>query len=497
MYENSGSYRDGVELERYGINPTIALSLSPRTIVRLAYEHFHDGRTADRGIPSFNGRPFDTSASTFFGNADDSMARATVNAFAAGVDHRFTRRASLRNRTRFADYDKFYQNVYPGGAVTPDGASVPIAAYNNATARQNLFSQTDLDLVLATGRFRHTLVLGTELGRQATDNFRQTGYFGANAASVLVPTADPRAPSPSEFRQSATDADNHGIATVAALYAQDQMQLSPHLQAVVGVRYDEFRMDFQNNRTGITFATTDRLVSPRAGLIVKPGDAVSLYTSYSLAYVPRAGEQLASLTLSNQALAPEQFRNYEVGVKWDVRPAFSLTTAVYRLDRTNVAIPDPVDPTRSLLVDGQRTKGLEIGASGTITPAWHLLAAYAYQDGVLTHTMSPAAPAGAVLAQLPRHSASVWNRFDFSARWAAGLGLVHRGDMFAATDNTVTVPSFVRLDAAMFATLSPRVRLQANLENALNAGYYASANNNFNITPGSPRALRVVLTAGF
>ena len=281
------------------------------------------------------------------------------------------------------------------------------------------------------------------------------------------------------------------------LYAQDQVQLSARLQAIVGLRYDDFRMDFQNNRTGVTFATTDRLWSPRAGLIVKPTEAVSLYTSYSLAYVPRAGEQLASLTLSNQALAPEQFTNYEVGAKWDVRPAFSFTAAVYRLDRTNVAMPDPVDPTRSLLVDGQRTKGVEIGASGSVNRAWRVLAAYAYQDGVLTHTLSAAAPAGAVLAQLPRHTASIWNRFDFSPRWAAGLGVVQRGDMFAATDNTVTVPSFVRVDAAVFATLSPRLRLQANLENALNAHYYASANNNFNITPGSPRALRVMLTAGF
>jgi catecholate siderophore receptor len=497
MYENSGSYRDGVGLERYGINPSVAFSLAPATIVRAAFEHFHDGRTADRGIPSWNGRPFETSASTFFGNPDDSDARATVNAFTAGIDHRFTPRVSLRNRTRVAGYDKFYQNVYAGGTVKPDGLSVPISAYNNATARQNLFSQTDLDLVAVTGRIRHTLVMGAELGRQATDNFRQTGYFGADATSMLVPAGNPRTTAPVQFRQSATDADNHGIATVVALYAQDQVQLSGHLQAVVGLRYDDFQMDFRNKRTSTAFSTTDHLFSPRAGLIVKPVESVSFYTSYSLAYVPRAGDQLASLTLTNQALAPEQFTNYEVGAKWDVRPALSFTTAVYRLRRTNAAIPDPLDPTRSLLVDAQRTRGVEIGASGAVNSVWRVLAAYAYQEGVLTQTLSASAPAGAVLAQLPRHTASIWNRFELSSRWATGFGLVHRGDMFAATDNSVTIPSFVRVDAALYATLSPRLRLQANLENALNADYYASAQNNFNITPGSPRAVRVLLSAGF
>ena len=135
---------------------------------------------------------------------------------------------------------------------------------------------------------------------------------------------------------------------------------------------------------------------------MKPVEAVSLYTSYSLAYVPRAGDQLASLTLSNEALEPEQFTNYEVGAKWDVRPTLSFSSAVFRLDRTNVVVPDPVDPTRSLLLDGQRTKGIEVGASGTPAAAWHVMAAYSYQDGTITRTLSASAPAGARMAKLPR-----------------------------------------------------------------------------------------------
>ena len=126
-----------------------------------------------------------------------------------------------------------------------------------------------------------------------------------------------------------------------------------------------------------------------------------------------------------------------------------------------------------------------------------MMAAYSYQDGVITRTLSASAPAGARLAQLPRHTFSIWNRVDFSRVWAAGLGIVRRGDMFASTDNAVTIPAFVRVDAAVFANLSSRVRAQVNLENALNERYYASAHNNFNITPGSPRAVRVTLTTRF
>jgi catecholate siderophore receptor len=497
VYENSGSYRDGVSLERYGVNPTVAFVPGAATIVRAGYEFFHDERTADRGVPSLGDRPFPTAASAFFGDSAQSDSRATVHAVALGVDHRFGRAVSLKNRTRLASYDKFYQNVYASGPVTADGTTVPLAAYNNATDRANLFNQTDLSMQARTGAVRHTIVAGAELGRQETDNVRNTGYFASGATTLRVPAdaADVRVPV--TYRLALTDADNHGIATVVAVYAQDQVEFSSKFEAVVGVRYDDFRMDFTNNRTGVRFGSTDRLVSPRAGLVFKPVEPVSLYASYSLAYVPRAGEQLSSLSLSNRALDPEQFRNYEVGAKWDATPGLAVTAAIYRLDRTNVVVPDPTDATRSILVDGQRTKGVEIGASGSVTRAWQIAGAYAFQDGVLTNTLSSTAPAGAVLAQLPRHTLSIWNRYDFTSRWGGGLGLVYRGEMFTSTDNAVALPSFVRADAAVFAAISEHLRAQLNLENLFDAHYYASAHNNFNITPGSPRAIRVSVSTRF
>src|SRR5690606_10210588 len=124
--------------------------------------------------------------------------------------------------------------------------------------------------------------------------FRQTGYFtaaGPNVTSIQAPLSSPTVSSPIDFRQSATDADTHGVATIAAVYAQDQIELPRHVQAVVGLRVDSFRVDFTNNRTGAVLEGDDLLVSPRAGLIVKPVAPVSLYGSYSVSYLPRAGEQ--------------------------------------------------------------------------------------------------------------------------------------------------------------------------------------------------------------
>jgi catecholate siderophore receptor len=68
--------------------------------------------------------------------------------------------------------------------------------------------------------------------------------------------------------------------------------------------------------------------------------------------------------------------------------------------------------------------------------------------------------------------------------------------VFTSTDNTVTVPAFTRVDAGLFGNVG-RFRAQVNLENVLDERYYAYAHSNTNITPGSPRAVRLALTTRF
>lgn len=489
MFEDSESYRDDYDARRWGINPTFAFRAGEDTTITVGYEHFEDERTADRGVPSsptaFNGRrlPVETDPSTFFGDPDRSPTSSQVDAFSALVDHDFGNGLSLRNRTRIADYDKFYQNVFPG-AVSADLQTVSVAAYNNATQRKNAFNQTDFVWNLDGGSVKQTLLFGAELGRQDSDNFRNTGYFGApgsTATSAQVPLSNPRYTGPLEFRQSATDADNNVVAKVAAVYVQDQIEFSPQWQAILGLRYDRFDIDFRNNRTGATLAATDNLVSPRAGLVYKPLESLSLYASYSMAHLPRSGDQMTSLTASNKAFDPEEFRNVEVGAKWEVAPGLALTAATYRLKRTNVIAVDPNDSTKSILIDGQTVRGVEIGVAGNITKAWTVMGGYAWQDGEIPNSQ-------AELAQLPKQTASLWNRYDFNERWGAGFGAIYRGEFYPNIDNQVLVKSYTRYDAALFFDVSDSIGLQLNLENVFNKKYFVSAHSNNNISPGSPRA---------
>ncbi len=174
FYEDSDSFRDEVTLERWAINPTLTWRLSDDTQVEVGYEHFEDDRVTDRGVPSYLGRPLRIDEATFFGSAELSPTWAEIDALTARVRHEFSPQVTLVNQTRVANYDKFYQNVFPG-AYTAATNRVAISAYNNLTERKNILNQTDLTAKFATGAVQHTLLAGLELGRQETDNYRQTG----------------------------------------------------------------------------------------------------------------------------------------------------------------------------------------------------------------------------------------------------------------------------------------------------------------------------------
>jgi catecholate siderophore receptor len=496
VYENSDVFRDNVWLRRQGINPTLSVaSPSENTRVSLGYESFLDYRAADRGIPSFANAPVQTDISEFFGNPAVNYSRVRVNGGSASIAHETSRGLNLNNQTRFTAYNKIYQNVVPG-VVSASGADVSLSAYNNAHDRKNLFNQTDLTYAARTGSVSHMLLLGGEMGRQVTDNFRNTGFFNDTSATLVVPVAEATIATPVFFRQSATDANNHVINTTRSIYAQDQVEVNEHVQMIAGIRYENFEIRFHDNRGNSNLERSDAMVSPRVGLLVKPVAAASFYTNYSVSYLPSSGDQFSSLTDVTAALEPEQFANLEAGAKWDVADRLALTAAVYRLDRSNTRAPSPIDPSVTVQTGKQRSTGYELGVTGNVTSAWGIAGGFSRQKAVITSTTS-SATSGTTAPLVPASTFSFWNKYHVAPRFSLALGLTHQTDMYAAISNTVKLPAFTRLDGGLYFSLTEGVRTQLNLENIFNEKYYPLANGNNNITPGSPRSIRVSVTTGF
>jgi catecholate siderophore receptor len=238
------------------------------------------------------------------------------------------------------------------------------------------------------------------------------------------------------------------------------------------------------------------MVSPRFGLLLKPVATASLYANYSVSFLPGAGDQFSSLTDVTKGLEPERFGNVEAGAKWDVADRVSLTAALYRLDRSNTRAPDANNPGVTVQTGSQRSSGYELGITGRLTPAWEIAGGFARQRAVITNTTA-AAQSGTTAPLVPAATLSLWNKYQVAPRLSLALGLTHQTDMYAAISNTVKLPAFTRVDGGIYLSLTESLGAQLNLENIFNEKYYPLANGNNNITPGSPRSVRALLTTGF
>jgi catecholate siderophore receptor len=524
MYENSDTFRDYGHFERYGINPTVTLKPSDDTKIKLSYEFYHDFRLADRGNPSqgipggatrFNPTaPFAPNGdlTTFFGSPIYNAAKVEVQTGMAIIEHDFGNGLTVRNGSIYADYNRGYRNVYPGGtgapaaagggAVTPDQTLVSLNAYQNYTPRENAFNQTDFTYKTATGPVLHTFAFGTEFGRQTGLGRRDSGQFPLNGGASWV-TVNPFNPTyfgPVTFNHIASDANSKYRLNIESGYVQDQIEVFRWLQFLVGARYDNFDLTALDLNTNIRRDRVDDFISPRAAVIVKPIDTVSLYTAWSVSYLPASGDQFSALNPSTLILEPQRFESTEVGAKWNINPKLLFTAAAYQLLRANV----PINIGGGLSIPGGAhiIRGFETALTGYVTPDWQSVFGYAYTDAriakdVTAPGVNPPIVAGNRVQLVPYNQFSWWNKYQINPTWAAALGVIYFSDSFASSDDSVRLPGFVRFDAAVYAKIDEMWRVQLNVENIFNKGYWATADGNNNISPGQPRTVRLTAIARF
>lgn len=500
FYERLDNHRDAFGGDRFAFNPTALLHLGERTRVLLSYEYADDERVVDRGVPSLGGRPVRGFRNAFFGvrGVNESDFRAHVGKLT--VEHRFNEALTISNKFSYGDYDKLYQNAFPATSVQADG-TIGVEAYRDPTRRQNLFNQTDLVWKFATGGIEHVILAGAEFGDQTTRNRRINGFFDSGVATTkggrrtFVAFNDPFVVPQISFRDGTGNRSVAADTDIVSVYLQDQVSIGPHLDVIAGLRHDRFELAVDNRLTGDRFSRTDTLWSPRLGVIYKPLEPVSIYASYSRSFLPQSGDQFLSLDLTAAALKPESFENYEVGLKWDIADSLSFTAALYQLDRANTRAAGPT-PGTIVLSGEQRSKGMELGLTGKLSPVWRASAGYALQDADIRRDTS-AAPAGRDLAQVPRHQLSFWNHYDISGNVGFGVGLYHQSRSFASISNAVALPAFTRVDAALFIVLSDNVAMQVNVENLFDETHFPTAHTDNNITPGAPAAARLTLRTRF
>ena len=489
--ENHRDYYDG---DRYGFNPTLRVQLSPQTTLDLSYEHADHERFIDRGVPTLNGEPVEAFEEIVFGDTDTNLTTLRADIYRANISHEFSDTQKGNLVVQYSDFAKMYKNYYASGYS--GGNTFTADGYKDPTERTNLIISGNVVNEFQTGSVKHTLLVGAEIIDTENENFRYNTFFitteddnevfnitrpinfGVNAAGVRTYndfTADLKSKTASDIE-------------VTSFYIQDQIDVSDNFKIMLGGRFDSFDITVRDIKNGTSETREDEEVSPRAGLIFKPQENLSLYVSYSESFLPRSGEQFKSLSSSSARLDPDVFESTEIGVKWDIRDNLSFTVSYFDSEQTQ-AVRDSDTGENSEIV-GLQVDGIELELKGQVSDKLYLALGYSDLDGETGKGGEP--------REIPEQTASLWATYQVNDNFGLGFGITHQGESNIKNDKPgLILPDYTRVDFAAYYDISEDLSLQLNVENITDELYFPHSHSTHQASVGEPLNARFSLRRKF
>lgn len=480
-YEAGDNYRDVVHSERAVLAPSIAWTAGRDTSFLLQTEFLHQNRTPDRGIPSLNGVPADVPVGNFYGERYD-YARTDAQNARFNVEHAVNDKLVLRNSFQYSKLKLDAINTRTLGLATANTQVRRQITYFPQD-QSNYLNQTEAAYQLDAGGVRHSLLTGVELGHQKSG--RLVRAAATTSVSLQAPQQLMAMP---DLAALPVTIDNYFKADTAAWYAQDQVSFNEQWKMLAGVRFDRFKQEQDDRRTGLVQSRTDSVWSPRIGVVYQPGQAHALYANLSRSSLP-VGNDFFYGGKDFAQIKPVESLQKEIGDKSEwFGGRLQSTVALYEITQRNVATKDPSDPAgvRQVQTGEQQSRGLEVDLTGNLAQGWKVFA-----NATVNHariTQSNNYRVGNRPANIPKHAAGLWSNYELGHGFTIGAGAFYVGDRFAVEDNAVRLPSYVRLDA-MLGYKGKNWEAGLNLNNLADKVYYESANNNFQIQPGAPRSV--------
>lgn len=484
------NHRDFYYGDRLGINPTIAIQVSDRTTLDLSYEYADHERYIDRGIPTENGKPVERFSKITFGDSTlGNLTSLEADIFRAILSTNFSNTTKGNLAIVSSKFKKIYQNYYASG-YTAGESVVTIDGYNDPTERENTILSANLINELEIGSITHTLLFGLEMIDTINKNKRYDAYWSTNKSdketfkitrpmSFLVNSAG--IATNNDFTADLNSQTQSDI-EVTSIFFQDQIDVTKKLKLLIGGRHDIFDITVKDLKNDSAQSRVDKEFSPRAGIIYKPIDNVSLYYSYSESFLPRSGEQFKSLSATSATLDPDIFESSEIGIKMEVSDHLSFTAAYF--DSTQLrAARDSISGETSEII-GLQVNGLEFEVKGEINNRMSIVFGYTSLDGKTSKGGEP--------REIPDHTLSLFTTYKVSEKFGWGLGFIQQGESNIVNDKSdLFLPEFTRVDLGAYYQITDGLNIQLNIENLTDELYFPHSHSTHQVSVGEPLSVRV------
>ncbi|MCC4234135.1 TonB-dependent receptor [Sphingobium soli] len=438
-YQSNKSWIDKVGGKRWSIQPSLSFQIDADTDL-LVQGQFNRRRQLEySGLPADAALAGTLDRDAFPGSPiGQPRTRNDNNMGTATLRHAFSDRVKLTvtGRDYDSDVDESGSFVYPGlagtGTVAPNYDVFPITMVNGtkeATIDANLAVKAEM----LGGA--HTLLVGANY--DWTSFYSAMGLFVSDSPSGTINLSNPAY----DLRytpQTPVNSYTDDRFETFAVYAQDQATYG-RLHLTGGLRVTSLKF-IENSNIGVANDKTYTHVSPRIGATFDVVPGIALFAGYATAFRAPFG------FIGTQAAKPETSSNIEGGVKLALpKVGLSGTIAAFRQTHDNVVTADPANVGFYVQSGRQRASGLEVDLVWEPTPAFSLLANYAY-----TNTRDDGVAPGDTLARVPKDSGRVAARYRVLNGPAKGLSFGAGITAFASREltlpNSIAVPGYAVID---------------------------------------------------
>lgn len=475
-YQNAGSFRDVFTRDkRKHIAPSLRWLATPDTTVDLQLTYYEQENPADRGIVVIDDRPDALPRHRYHGEpfdinyADKLLGKVTI-------EHRFDDDWTWRTMASGSGSNTRPLASYPFGLLEGSDRLIERGNYDFIQEIDNYAFQSNLTGHFDTGAIGHEVLVGIDANSTRFESWNRSASMQPIDAFNPVYGKPFGAWSPRSHQDRRYD--------FYGLYLQDLMSFGDHWKLMLGGRYD-YMTSFFARDGAVSLDSTEKEISPRAGLVYQPVEDLSLYASYTESFSP----SLFSSNFGNIPFDPEYGEQVEIGVKRDwFDGALSTTLAAYELTKTNLTTPDPNNPLFEIQTGEQRSRGVEFDISGEILPGWKVFGGLAYMDAELTSDNT--FPVGNRLPNAPEWSGSLWTTYAFEHGPLSGLeiggGVFGVGERFGSLNNRVLADGYARVDAFARYQVNENLRVSLNVDNLFDKDYIEAPGSTVSV-PGSPR----------
>jgi iron complex outermembrane recepter protein len=263
-------------------------------------------------------------------------------------------------------------------------------------------------------------------------------------------------------------------------FIQDYIDLTDNLVLSAAARYSQVKPDSSEKSSAIT---------PSFGLVYKITPETSLYTNYSESFTPNT-----STDVNGKILDPETGKGIELGIKQKLFDnKFDLTSALFKIEKENIALTDPDNPLSYIASGKQESQGFEIDLSGDITSNWSVITSYGYAETEDKDNDNKE------LTGVPKHTANLFTTYYLSAfklpNTYIGAGAKYLGERYVNTANTIKLDSDI-IYSAMVGYKKGHWRTNLSIQNLTDEVYVQSAST-VRVNTGTPRTVLATVSYMF